>query len=335
MSVLQRVTNLVRPANLTGLTSLVVGATAGIGAHIAQQLAASGARTIITGRDPASITRSLVDIRAVATGPVDGLLADIADLASVRRAAAEIRATHQRIDIVVANAGVMVAGTSRSFTKDGFETHFGVDHLGNAALLLALERPIRNAGGRVVIVASEAHRRAKGLPMDDLMGAREYNGIRAYRRSKLANILFARGLAERWPDATVYSVHPGGVLTNMLRRRMIESRLYHVLLTLIRSKLLTPEEAAAGIVRVAVDPALAAPSGSYFELGRLARPGSLARDDQLCRQLFNVTLEILTDSLPVPDATSLQSLKPMPEPAKTHEKPPLSEPRPRETYNGH
>lgn len=287
---IQRVTSLERPVDLSGRTALVIGATAGIGASVAAQFAAMGATTLIVGRDPAKLQHSLNTLSAIAPGRVHAEQSDLADLASVDRAATALCAAYPRIDIVVANASVLYGGRRRGFTADGFEASFGINHLGNAAMLLGLERPIRTAQGRVVIVASEAHRRARGLPLDDLMGERGFQGNRAYNRSKLANILFARELARRWPEVTVHAAHPGGVLTDMFRGLVAANRFYRLMFGLIRSGLLTPDQAAAGIVRVAVDVGLDQPSGGYFELGSPAKSSATAMDAELGRRLYDATV---------------------------------------------
>ena len=293
MPLKQSITSLSHPVDLSGKTALVIGATAGIGAAVARQLAEMGAITIIVGRDPAKLETMRRELDAIAPGRVHAQQADLADLASVEHAARALR-VHPRLDIVVANASIRTAGTTRAFTKDGFESTFGVNHLGNAAFLLALEEPIRAApAGRVVIMASEAHRRAKELPMNDLMGEQQFDGALAYNRSKLANILFGRQLAERWPGTTIYAAHPGAVLTNMMTGTSGGSLVSRLIILLIRPLLLAPEEAAKGIVRLAADPDLTEPSGAYFEFGRPDRPAGLTDDRGLGQQLFEKTIALL------------------------------------------
>jgi retinol dehydrogenase-14 len=292
----QRVTTLSRPVHLMGKTALVVGATAGIGRATAEQLARAGATTILTGHDAVKLAAVATELAAFAPGRIRTECVDLADLASIRSAATALCAAYTQLDIVIANASVMAPGKHRTFTHDGFEMTFGVNHLGNAALLLGLERPIRSAkAGRVVIVASEAHRRAGDLPLDDLMGDRSFGGTRAYARSKLANILFARQLAERWTGTTIYAAHPGVVLTDMMRTATGQNMLFRLIFRLMQSKLLSPSQAAAGLVRIAIDPDLEARSRSYFELGRPDTPGRLTNDLKLARGLFERTLSLTMD----------------------------------------
>lgn len=125
------------------------------------------------------------------------------------------------------------------------------------------------------------------------MGEHGFDGVLAYNRSKLANILFARQLARRWPDVSVYAAHPGAVLTDMMFRMVAEIRLARLIFPLIRWQLLTPDESAQGIVRIAVDPALTEASGTYFEVGHPAQSSRLADDAGVGQQLFDATTAYL------------------------------------------
>ena len=217
-------------------------------------------------------------------------MADLADLKSVRAAAAALAQKYGQIDIVIANAGVL-AGKERATTKDGFEHAFGINHLGTAAFVLGLEKPIRAASApRVVIVASEAHRRAEGLPLDDLNGERDYDMQRAYGRSKLCNILFAKELALRWPETRVYAAHPGAVRTAMMEQGLKQSGMT---MEEVAQYLISPEDSARGVVRIAVDPTETALSGAYFEKGALNEEGALAKDAALATALWNATQALL------------------------------------------
>ena len=190
MSLLQRVTGPAQPPDLKGKTALLVGATSGVGEALAHQLVESRATLVIAGRDQVKLDALVNTLRSRATAPVLTILADLADLNSIVRACQEVHGLVTDLDLLIASAGVLYMGTQRQLTRQGLELTMGVNHLGNAAVALATEDLLRAATrARVVIVASEAHRRAKGLPLDDLMGEHGFSGIRAYNRSKLANIL--------------------------------------------------------------------------------------------------------------------------------------------------
>jgi NAD(P)-dependent dehydrogenase (short-subunit alcohol dehydrogenase family) len=207
----------------TGRTVLVTGATSGLGLASAVALAAAGARVLVGARDAGRGKRACDQ-----AGPNAELVElDLADLDSVRRAAADVRErTGDAVAVLMNNAGVM--GTPPGMTVDGFETQIGTNHLGHAALTWLLMPALRGAGGaRVVTLSSLAHR-GPGLDVDDLHFLRRpYLASRAYSQSKLANLLFAaeldRRLRARGDDVISVAAHPGltdtELLGNSMRRR--------------------------------------------------------------------------------------------------------------------
>lgn len=209
---------------LSDRTFVVTGATSGLGLETAIALAAHGATVVLTGRDPARLDSALAKAGAVATGPdPQGQLLDLADLESVRSAAAELADQHPVIDVLVNNAGVMA--TPRRQTRDGFELQLGTNHLGHFALtglllpaLLAADTGSRPSA-RVVTVSSGAHRMGSVDPDDLFFERRTYRPWQAYGQSKLANLLFTAELARRAERADVPLVaaaaHPGYAETNL------------------------------------------------------------------------------------------------------------------------
>jgi NAD(P)-dependent dehydrogenase (short-subunit alcohol dehydrogenase family) len=294
----QRITALASPPDLDGKVVLVTGGTDGVGRALVEQLAGLHARVVFTARDPEKGERVRAEIvRDTGHDDVHVVILDLADLASIRTGAAAVVASHPKVDLLLANAAHQ-AGKTRTETVDGFETTFGVNHLGHALLVSLLEEQVRaSAPSRVLVVASEAHRRARGgLDFDDLMMRRErFRPKLAYNRSKLANILYTRELAFRLAGSGVdaNAAHPGGVDTPMMRanfRHPLMQRLYPPL----RDHLfVSPTDAAAGLLRVALDPALAGTSGKYFELGRRADPTNAAIDDDAARRLWAVSDELV------------------------------------------
>lgn len=298
---LQRITGPERPLHLEEKTVLIVGATSGIGEAMAHQLAGTGARLVLTGRDPLKLQQLASALRSKEARSVHTVCLDLADLQSVAAAAKEIHDLVESIHVLIANAGVLYVGSQRQLTRDGFELTMGVNHLGNAALILALTDLVCAAApSRIVVIASEAHRRAGNTPPDDLMGEREFSGIQAYCQSKLANILFARDLARRLKTVgvKVYSAHPGVVNTPIINA-FAQNGFARAGLRLVRRLMLTPEQAAQGILRVAADPTIGEPSGTYFELGRPNRGSKMSNDPVLARNLGDITLRLLGDRMDV------------------------------------
>lgn len=202
---------------LTDRVVLVTGATSGLGEASAIALATRGARVVLATRD-ATRTGALMDrIRARRpTTALEHLPIDLADLASVRTAAARFAETHGHLDVLLANAGVMATPLRR--TADGFELQIGVNHLGHHALIgLLLPQLVAAPAGRVVVVSSSAHRLAR-LDVDDLnWERRRYERWGAYGASKLANLLLVRELQARFTAAGTGAIavgaHPGYAAT--------------------------------------------------------------------------------------------------------------------------
>ena len=221
---------------------------------------------------------------------------DLAALASVRAASSTVLASWDRLDLLVCVAGHLSRG-ARTETADGFEMTFGVNHLGHAVLARLLADRLRaSAPSRIVFVASEAHRRANGgLDFDDLMMAEgKFRPTLAYNRSKLANILYTRELARRLDGSgvDVNAAHPGAVDTPMVRT-LFDHPVLRSCYPLIRRALISPDDAAAGLLRVALDPSLTSTSGRYYERGRLTEPGTSARDDDAARRLWSATEQLI------------------------------------------
>lgn len=206
---------------LTGKTAIVTGASSGLGAVVATQLATRGAHVTLAvrraerGAEVAERLRNIHEGASVTVGVVD-----VADLASITTFARDWTSINERLDILVNNAGVM-GMPRRQETVDGFEAHFGTNHLGAFALTRALLGTLaQTPGARVVAVASNAHRHAR-LRLDDLMSTRAYSPFGAYARSKLANLLFTSELQRRFEragiDAIAVAAHPGWASTGITR----------------------------------------------------------------------------------------------------------------------
>src|SRR5215470_9862409 len=178
-------------SELAGRTFLVTGANAGIGYATAQDLAARGGRVYLACRSREKGEAAAAAIAAAAdSDEVQVLRLDLADLASVRECAKEFLALGEPLHVLINNAGV---GGARGRTSDGFEIHFGINHLGHFALTQALMPLLReSAPARIVSVASDAHYQAKGINFEALHNRKKsITGLPEYAVSKLCNVLFA------------------------------------------------------------------------------------------------------------------------------------------------
>ena len=204
----------------TGRTVVITGANTGLGYETATTLAGRGAHVVLAVRnmDKGKAAADLI-ARRHPGAEVNVQELDLTSLASVRDAATELKTKHDRIDLLLNNAGVMM--TPQATTKDGFELQFGTNHLGHFALTgLLLDRLLATPRSRVVTVSSIGHKLGR-LHFDDLQSERRYSRAGAYSQSKLANLLFTYELARRLAGRKTIAVaaHPGGSTSELTRHQ--------------------------------------------------------------------------------------------------------------------
>jgi NAD(P)-dependent dehydrogenase (short-subunit alcohol dehydrogenase family) len=256
---------------------VVTGASSGIGAAAAVELAERGATVVPVARDSKRLEKVA---RKVGGEP---LLADFASLDQVRRLAGELLERHVRIDVLVNNAGVVM--DRRVLTEDGYEMTFAVNHLAPFLLTnLLLDRLRASAPARVVTTSSGAHGGGR-LDFDDLRGERSWSMMRAYGTSKLANILFTRGLAMRVDanEVTANCLHPGVVNTKLGRGA---GRLAGFAWTLGRPFFSSPRRGASTIVYLATSEEGGEVTGGYYENSRPVGTSAAAADADLADRLW-------------------------------------------------
>jgi retinol dehydrogenase 14 len=274
--------------DVRGKTALVTGATSGIGLEASVQLARRGARVLMVGRDPVRTEAAVADV-AARSGSKDvlSLLCDFSSQAEIRKLAESVLARLDRLHILVNNAGGV--NKARRLTVDGIEATFAVNHLGYFLLTnLLQDRLVKSAPARVVTVASIGHRRGT-LDFDDLGFERGYGVMKAYTRSKLANVLFAAELARRLAGTgvTSNSLHPGAVATNIWSGAPLWAK--PIIFLFFRPSFISVPEGARGMVTLATDPALEGVTGKYYENGQAIEPAPLARDEALAKRLWDVS----------------------------------------------
>ena len=268
--------------DLNGRTFLVTGANTGIGRATVEALAARGASVVLAARSEERTRPVLEALASKHPGAATFLSLDLADLASVRRAAETFLASGRPLDVLINNAGL--AGT-RGMTRDGFDMTIGTNHLGPFLLTeLLLPRLLEAGQGRIVNVSSRAHRRVRRIDWDDFRRPAGTTGdlLVRYGLSKLMNILHARELGRRLEGTrvTTCSLHPGGVASEIWREL---PQPFRAILNLL---LLSNEEGARTSVYCATSPDLSAVSGGYFERCGPARTSALAEDRELASELF-------------------------------------------------
>ena len=261
---------------------IVTGGNSGIGKATVAGLAQRGATVVIACRDAGKGQAALEEI-AAKSGSKDlhVMELDLASLASVRAFAAAVTAKFTRLDVLVANAGVMTG--KRQLTADGLEMNFGVNHVGHF-LLTELLLPLlkTSAPSRIVVVSSNMHPRGK-LDFDDLAMEKSWAG--SYPRSKLANLLFVRALAKRLDGSgvVVNGLHPGVISTELARDYAAPIRL------IAKWFFKSPEQGARTSLYLATAPEAAAISGRYFADAKQKTPSAAALDNALAERLWTET----------------------------------------------
>ncbi len=285
---------------ISGQRVVITGATSGIGYETALELARRGGELTVVCRNPERGKTTAAGIeQAVPGAVVDILLADLSELDQVRDVAEQINGRYSSIDVLVNNAGVQDLWPKK--TSTGLDHMLASNYLGPFLLTnLILDRVRAANAGRVVVVASDAHRMAGRLDPETFEQLGEYNGsrtaIRAYARTKLLDLLFALELARRLEGsgATSNAVCPGLVATNLVEGGPafggLDKRLSRTFL--IR----TPAQGAQISVKLATDPTLADVSGRYFP----STPGSrfiplrpAVRDAALQKKIWDRTEELV------------------------------------------
>jgi len=280
---------------INGKVVLITGGNAGVGKETAVGLAREGAHVVFTSRDPARGADALADIRKRSgSDTVEVMPLDLASFASIRTFSEAFLASHDRLDVLVNNAGLVQQ--QRALTDDGFEMTFGVNHLGHFLLTsLLLDRLCASAPARVVVVSSHAHKHAGGgLDFDDLQSERAYKSFQVYGKTKLANIYFTREQARRVDpsEVTVNALHPGFVASRF-GRDGDTGRLGDVAMVLGRPFAISPEKGALTSIWLASSPDVEGTTGGYFYKCKPSTPSKLAQDDEIARRLWAVSDELV------------------------------------------
>lgn len=284
--------------DLHGKHAIVTGANTGIGLETARVLALRGCAVTMACRDldRGEAARAGIlsrDARRISSEQLDLMQLDLASLASVRSFAERFLQSNRPIHFLINNAGVMLP--DRRTTADGFEAHFGINHLGHFLLTnLLLDRIRESAPSRVVNVASDAmHFAALDSGLQDLnWETRSFSGWRAYGNSKLMNLLFTRELTRRMEGAKVVShaLHPGVVKTELARDQPWYMHAVGLLMLPVAKNV---ERGSATTMYVATAPALAEQGGGYFSDCSPARTPKLAGDTATAERLWQRSAELV------------------------------------------
>jgi len=293
--------------DLTGKRAVVTGVTGGLGYATTLELARHGAELVVTARDEQRAGDAVTRLRDEVPGAtIDVVALDLASLTSAKRAADEVAAGYDRVDILINNAGIMAA--PRSTTEDGYELHIGTNHLGHFAWTATLWPLLKSSAARIVSVSSLMHARATGIDLRALTpegSPGRYWRWRAYSESKLANLSFALELDRRIKaaglDAVSVAAHPGYALTNLQKTGLsigggVNALAGSAFQQVSRIVSQSAEMGAWPLLLAATDPSLT--GGEYIGPGSLAqtrgRPRRVgmtrwAKDEELADNLWAAT----------------------------------------------
>jgi NAD(P)-dependent dehydrogenase (short-subunit alcohol dehydrogenase family) len=284
--------------SMHGKVVVVTGANVGIGLETAVGVAEHGATTVLACRNQAKAdAASKVVTQRTWNDDVHVVTLDLADLASVRKAADDILSRWGRLDVLVNNAGG--TWTQRQHTAQGFEYTFGVNHLGHFYLTnLLLERLRTDTPARVVSVTSVGHHAAfGGMQFDDLQSEKRYEGMEVYCRSKLANVLFIRELAKRLrgSDVTANAVHPGWVRSSFAMDGDTTGFIGFGM-RVIRPVQISPRRGAKTSIYLATSPDVAAKTGMYWVRSKPGHMSRHAREDAAAERLWDESERLLASA---------------------------------------
>jgi len=268
-------------AKPNGKTVLVTGSTDGVGRVVAKRLGASGWRVLVHGRDRARGERTVAEI-VDADGSAEFLAADLASLAEVRRLADAVQKTTKRLDLLINNAGIGSGGPqgTRQTSADGHELRFAVNYLAGFLLTyLLLPLMEKSAPARIVNVSSLGQ---EAIAFDDIMLTHGYSGMRAYRQSKLAQIMFTIDLAHELESTgvTVNALHPATFMNTAM------------VMQFGGKPLSTVEEGAEAILKLAASADMEGRTGLYFNVQNEATASAQVYDADARRQLEMLSLKL-------------------------------------------
>jgi retinol dehydrogenase-14 len=274
-----------------GKVVLITGGTSGIGKATATALASMGANVVVTGRNEERGRKASEEIRAESGNDrVELMLADLAVQAEVRQLAKQFEERHDRLDVLINNAGLIQS--KRTETTDGIETTLAVNHLAPFLLTnLLLDLLKKSVPSRIITVASNAQRWGK-IDLDDLQSKRRYRGFRVYGMTKLANIMFTYELAERLKGTgvTANCVHPGGVNTNFGSNN---SGFMTLLFRAFKPFMRSSEEGADTIIYLASSPDVEGMTGKYLSDRKVITASEEAYDENSRKKLWEASEELV------------------------------------------
>jgi len=277
--------------DIRGKLCVVTGANSGIGKHTAIGLARDGARIVMVCRDLEKAELARAEIQAAAgSDQIELMQCDMANLGSIRSFTDAFCAKHDRLDVLVNNAGAMFS--KRELTVDGYESSFAVNHLGYFLVTKGLLDLIEaSAPSRIVSVASGGHRMG-WFDLGNLQGEKLYSRYVAYGTSKLCNIMFTYELARRLEGTgvTANCLHPGAVGSNF---GASSGALFSTLMKVGKPVLIGPEKGARTSIYLAASPEVDGTTGGYYAKCKPSKSSRKSHDREAQRQLWELSEQLV------------------------------------------
>lgn len=278
--------------DLSGKTVLITGVNSGLGYETMRVLSKRGATIIGAARTLEKAQQACDSI----DGPATAVACELSELDSVAKCAESVKALNQPIDVLICNAGIMALPDLEQ--KDGIELQFMTNHVGHFLLVNKMIDALAPEA-RVVILSSGAHFYApkEGIMFDNLSGERDYNGMRFYGQSKLANILFAKELTKRFSDKgiTANALHPGIIQTNLGRH--MKGLLAMMMGVVLATEFKDVGQGAATTCYVATSSQLDGVSGNYYDNSNVAETLAHAEDAAMAEKLWEVSEDLVKNYL--------------------------------------
>ncbi|MFO7823551.1 MAG: SDR family NAD(P)-dependent oxidoreductase [Cyclobacterium sp.] len=269
----------------------ITGPTSGIGVEKVKALAPKFDQVFLLVRD---IEKAKALVKKISTEDTAGkfipVFCDLADLASVKKAAEVIRTHTDSIDVLINNAGGIFP--ERTTTKDELELTFSANHLGHFLLTKELMPLLTNGNGaRIINVSSEAHK-AASVNLNDLQFEKGYSSFKAYGNAKLFNILFTKSLAEKFGEQHIeaYALHPGVVNTNFGQQ---SKGFFKLLISLFKPFMISPGKGAETGIFLASTAEVPGKNGDYFKKSKVASPSRKAESKKLRDQIWEKSEELV------------------------------------------
>jgi retinol dehydrogenase-12 len=281
--------------SMKGKICMVTGATSGMGEVTARTLAQMGAMVIAVGRSPEKCATTIDQIKQeTGSAAVEFMVADLSSQPEIRQLVQQFKSQHQHLHVLVNNAGAWI--NRRRESVDSIEMTFALNHLGHFLLTnLLIDTLKASAPARIINISSHGHIRGE-INFDDLQFRRKYNGMQAYRQSKLANVLFTYELAPRLSGTgvTVNAVNPGLVATRFGFNNLgfIPDGIVNALIRLYGWIGISSEQGAQTAIYLATSSEVAEITGKYFEKQKAVPSSQASYDEEANRQLWKISVDM-------------------------------------------